>query len=83
MYNMHGHPWSIILNPDKKDKKITISKPFFDKMKDKVFKLFYKEESSEDFLRQFWESIDLVQSKEKGDNQKAKFSGEDEIRLIV
>ncbi len=83
MYNMHGHPWSIILNPDKKDKKITVSKPFFEKLKDRAFKLFYKEESSEDFLRQFWESIDLTQSKEKGDNQKAKFSGEDEISLIV
>jgi hypothetical protein len=83
MYNMHGHPWSIILNPDKKDEKIAISKPFFEKLKDKVLKLFYKEESSEDFLRQFWESIDLVQNKEKGDNQKAKFNGEDDISLIV
>ncbi len=80
---MHGHPWSMILNPDKKDKKLTVSKPFFEKLKDKVLKLFYTEESSEDFLRQFWESIDLVQSNEKGDNQKAKFNGEDDISLIV
>ncbi len=83
MYNMHGHPWSIILNPDKKDKKITISKPFFEKMKDKVFKLFYKEESSEDFLRQFWESIDLYKFKEENDIQSVKFNGKDDISLIA
>ena len=61
---MHGHPWSIILNPDKKDKKVTISKPFFEKLKDKVKMVFYKEEKSEDFLRQFWESVNLVKFKE-------------------
>jgi hypothetical protein len=83
MYNMYGHPWSIILNPDKKDNKLTVSKPFFEKMIDKLLRLFYKEECLEDFLRQFWESIDLVQSKEKRDNQKAQFNGEDEISLIV
>jgi hypothetical protein len=52
-------------------------------MKDKVFKLFYKEESSEDFLRQFWKSIDLVQSKEKGDIYLVTFDGEEDISLIV
>jgi hypothetical protein len=83
MYNMHGHPWSIILNPDKKDKKITVSKPFFEKLKDNVLKLFYKEESLEDFLRQFWESIDLVKSKEKDDVDSVKFNAEDDISLIV
>ena len=83
MYNMHGHPWSIILNPDKKDKKLTISKPLFEKLKDKVLGLFYKEESSEDFLRQFWESIDLFKFKEKDDNHSVKLNGEDDISLIV
>jgi hypothetical protein len=80
---MHGHPWSIILNPDKKGKKVTVSQSFFEKLKDKVFKLFYNKESSEDFLRQFWESIELLKFKEKDDNQSVKFNGEDDISLIV
>ncbi len=83
MYNMHGHPWSIILNPDKKDKKITVAKSFFEKMKDKIIRLFYKEESSEDFLRQFWESIDLAKTTKKYDNHSVKFRGDDDISLIV
>jgi hypothetical protein len=80
---MHGHPWSIILNPDKKDKKVTEAKPFFEKLKDKVLKLYYKEESSEDFSRQFWESIDLFKFKDNDDNHSVKFKGEDDISLIV
>jgi hypothetical protein len=83
MYNMHGHPWSIILNPDKKDKKVTVSKPLLEKLKDKVLRLFYKEESTEDFFRQFWESIDLVKFMEKDDIDLVPFKEEDNINLIV
>jgi hypothetical protein len=81
---MHGHPWSIILNPDKKDKKVTVSKPFFEKMIDNVLRLlFYKEESSEDFFRQFWESKDLLKFKVNNKNHSVKFRGDDDISLIV
>jgi hypothetical protein len=80
---MHGHPWSRIINPDKKVKKETISKAFYEKMKGKVLGLLYKEDSLEDFLYQFWESIDVVKSKEKDEIHLVKFNGDDDIKFIV
>ncbi len=84
MYNMHGHPWSRILNPQKKDKKeIEVQLSFFKKIKDKLHRIFFEEESSEDFLRQFWQSFDLFNSKKNDKIDLVKFKEKEDIILIV
>jgi hypothetical protein len=66
MYNMHGHPWSRILNPQMENKKETKIKSFFEKMKNIILRKSEKE-CPEVFLRQFWESIDSAQIEVKDD----------------
>jgi hypothetical protein len=66
MYNMHGHPWSRILNPQKGKKKETKIKSFFENMKNTILRKSEKE-CPEVYLRQFWESIDLVKIKTEND----------------
>jgi hypothetical protein len=62
MYNIHSHPWSRILNPQKENKKGSKVKSFFEKMKNKILRTS-DQECPEVYLRQFWESIDLVKIK--------------------
>ena len=67
MYNMHGHPWSRILNPQNGKKKESKVKSFFEKIKNRILRKSDKE-CSEVFLRQFWDSIDLqVKTKKESD----------------
>ena len=72
MYNMHGHPWSRILNPQNKKKKESKLKSFFEKIKNIILSKS-DNECSEVFLRQFWDSIDL----------QVKTNTESDVSLIV
>ena len=67
MYNMHGHPWSRILNPQNKKKKESKVKSFFEKIKNRILNRS-DEECSEVFFLQFWDSIYLqVETKTESD----------------
>jgi hypothetical protein len=71
MYNMHGHPWSRILNPQKENKKASKIKIFYQKIIKQFFTKVY-EKCSKLSPRQIWNSIQLVKTK-----------GNDEIDLII
>ena len=71
MYNMHGHPWSRILNPQKENKKESKIKIFYQKII-KPFLRKVHEKCSKYSPRQIWNTFKLVTSK-----------GNDEIDLII
>jgi hypothetical protein len=71
MYNMHGHPWSRILNPQKEIKKESKIKIFFQKIIKPFFTKVY-EKCSKYSPRQIWNSIKLIKAK-----------GNDEIDPII
>jgi hypothetical protein len=71
MYNMHGHPWSRILNPKKENKKESKIKIFYQKIIKPLFTKVY-DKCSKLSLGQIWNTIKLVKAK-----------GNDEIDPII
>jgi hypothetical protein len=71
MYNMHGHPWSRIFNPQKENKKESKIKIFYQKIMKPFLRKFH-EKCSNLSPRQMWNSFKLFKAKSN-----------DEIDLII
>jgi hypothetical protein len=62
MYNMHGHPWSRILNPQKEKNKESKIKSFFEKNINPFLRKIH-DKCSKLSLHQIWNSFKFFKAK--------------------